>query len=489
MLKTIIRLFFISAIFFSVNLIFSQEFNYWANQVGAQSSMLGGAVTAGGNDNSAIYYNPGALGFNNNTSLSLSSDSYYVSWLNIENGAGDNMDLVSNEVNVFPQIISFNQKVPKLPITLTLAGINHDNSFTNMSYRNEMEADVLKKLPGKELYIGTIQYYSRIRENWVGFGYGRKFNQYLSFGFSTFITVRAMEYRYSKTADVYRFISDSNDISLAANTAFSDYVDYRNIGMIFMVGASYQREKIKFGINVTLPRINLRFIGRSNLRREFEHYVPSVDSVVSKFSIWQQSVKSTFKSPLSIDFGVSANVSLNTTLYAKVSWFAKVGSYPMLDPDNSESLISYNINKLDPEFNSIYLANRSLINAAIAFKTRVSEEVQLLGSLRTDFNYFDRSAFDLNDDFIYGITYWDIYHIAGGLVWTKEKFELSLGTSYSFGRDNSLPQVVNLSDPTSENNLFGVPKYNSTARFNQVSLFLGFTYFFNRSLSKEDIFN
>ena len=64
--------------------------------------------------------------------------------------------------------------------------------------------------------------------------------------------------------------------------------------------------------------------------------------------------------------------------------------------------------------------------------------------------------------------------------WTKEKFDLSLGGSYSFGRDDTLPQIVNLSDPTIDNNFFGVRDNSAIARYNQISFYFGFTYFFPR---------
>jgi len=49
----------------------AQEFNYLMNEVGPQSSMLSGAVTAGVKDNSAIYYNPAGLAYVKNSRSSI----------------------------------------------------------------------------------------------------------------------------------------------------------------------------------------------------------------------------------------------------------------------------------------------------------------------------------------------------------------------------------------------------------------------------------
>ena len=41
----------------------AQDMHYWTQQYGARSSMLGGAVIHGLDDNSAVFYNPANLAY------------------------------------------------------------------------------------------------------------------------------------------------------------------------------------------------------------------------------------------------------------------------------------------------------------------------------------------------------------------------------------------------------------------------------------------
>jgi len=441
--------------------------------------MLAGAVTAADRDNSAIYYNPGTLGFNQNSSLSLSSDSYYIGWNTIENGAGRDLHPKSMEMNMFPQIIAYNQKVPKIPVTITLAAINRNSSLINLDSRNEMSQNLIDELPGDEYYVGTFSYYNRMRDNWIGLGYGKRLGEYFGIGASVFFSIKNMEYRYQQSADVYKN-NDTSSFNLVATSLSGDYFNMKNVGVIFMLGFSYQKEKFKIGLNFNMPRINVRFVGRSDLRRSIMFVEQGSDSLSMKYSVWQQDVKSTFKTPFSVDLGMEFNISKSTILFTKISWFASVARYAMINTGGDQSPMSTTLTNYYPEFSNIYLANRSVVNAAIAMEKKVSEKISVLAGFRTDFNYFDRSAFDMYNDFYPGISYWDIYHFSGGIVWRQDKFDLSLGGSYAIGRDSSLPQIVNLTDPVRENYYFGLPDNSAKARYNQVSVFFGFTYYFPR---------
>ena len=83
-----------------------QETHYWNVQNGARSTLMGGAAVANIRDNSSIFYNPGASAFVNFSSLSLSTNTYFANNLQIENGAGNDLDLNSTVIDSYPSLVS-----------------------------------------------------------------------------------------------------------------------------------------------------------------------------------------------------------------------------------------------------------------------------------------------------------------------------------------------------------------------------------------------
>ena len=60
---------------FGTSRVLAQEMNYNTFQVGSRSALMGGAVV-GVRDTSATFYNPGALGFVENPSISVSANAF-----------------------------------------------------------------------------------------------------------------------------------------------------------------------------------------------------------------------------------------------------------------------------------------------------------------------------------------------------------------------------------------------------------------------------
>ena len=84
----------------------AQDDHYWSQQYGAESTLLGGAMVGGVSDNSAVYYNPGALAFITNLSLSIDANVYRMDKILISDGAGKGLNLNSAQISIYPQIIS-----------------------------------------------------------------------------------------------------------------------------------------------------------------------------------------------------------------------------------------------------------------------------------------------------------------------------------------------------------------------------------------------
>ena len=118
------------------------------------------------------------MAFVENSSLSAVADAYFLSLLNIKNGAGDGVHLKSRTVDTTPMIFSGILKNKNNPdLSLTYAILNRTYSFLRMTAHHEMYYDVLPNLPGEEIYMGNYDYYNRAREDWAGIGLGRKLGQ------------------------------------------------------------------------------------------------------------------------------------------------------------------------------------------------------------------------------------------------------------------------------------------------------------------------
>ena len=56
----------------------AQDYHYWTQQFGSRPALMGGAVVGGVRDNSAVYYNPGALAQMDSLTVSVSANAYQL---------------------------------------------------------------------------------------------------------------------------------------------------------------------------------------------------------------------------------------------------------------------------------------------------------------------------------------------------------------------------------------------------------------------------
>ena len=125
-------------------------------------------------------------------------------------------------------------------------------------------------------------------------------------------------------------------------------------------------------------------------------------------------------------------------------------------------------------------ANKRLINVGVGLVHKVVPGIAILAGFHTDFNYYDEQALPREENFVNSISYWNLYHISGGIIWHKERFDLNLGALYVGGKSSGDRQQINLTDPKDYRLLQGEREFSTVTRTGRFMLVLGFSYKFPR---------
>ena len=111
----------------------------------------------------------------------------------------------------------------------------------------------------------------------------------------------------------------------------------------------------------------------------------------------------------------------------------------------------------------------------------ISPDFFLLGGFRTDFTVAETDKKDVfGDDGELNRIHMDKYHFSIGPVFSLKNFKVITGVQYTYGRYNSMQQIVSFTDPVeyvkaTDQSLFGRKDNSASASLNEISLFLGVT--------------
>ena len=450
----------------------AQESNYSNYEVGAKATMLGGSVVAGVDNISAIYYNPASLSFVENSSVALETATLFGATLRIKNGAGQDLNIKSNFFDVIPSLIGGIIKSKKAEDwTFGYAAITVNSSFIEFNVRNTEFIDVLSSNAGDELYEGIYDYSNKIRENWVGASASKKVNEKFAFGVSVFGVYFSQKYYLRQTAVANSVLGDSIAASLAHSTMQRD-LRFSSAGLVVKAGAVYKFEKSNLGLTITTPTLNIDLFAKGDVSETISSFIPGIITPPRSFNLYGGGLTTYHKTPLKISFGFQ-KFSGEYTWSASITYNTAVSEYVML--------------KTDPQFFdqpvltkpslSVYDQATQVLNLAMGVRKDIREGLSFLGGARTDFNYSPASFLD-SDRFIPKMSYWDLYHLTGGVIWYNDKAHLTLGGDYAFGFSQGDLQQVNLSNPLETELLFGKKTTDTKTFHNQINVVFGFAYSF-----------
>lgn len=456
----------------------AQDSHYWNSQFGTRSALMGGAVVGGVRDTSAGYYNPGALGFIDNPSLSVSANAYRYDSVTLDNGVGTGNDLDSNEINIIPLLLSGVMKIDGAPEhTLGYTIMTRNRNSQKASDRRDEVVDVLQNnsyAPGPEDYIGQYNFESDLTEAWAGLSYAYKPTSNVSVGITNFLALRHQ--RATETA-LARAIN--RQLFTAASADASSSVEFTDVRALWKLGVAADFEPVKFGLTVTTPSVDLFGDGTSARDLTFQNLdfqgTGTPLSVVADDR--QDSLDANFRSPTSVAGGFEVPMSNDTKIGVTAEWFDKLNSYSVLSPKSRDFLRPSGVLLLDSaDFLRLSHASDSVINYGIGVESAFTQKFTGILSLRTDFEAFKDAGED--QGLSLGTSNWDIYHATIGGIFKGEHSDLGIGLVYSFGHNDNMSQPVNFADPSEQNFLLGTPG-ETKVDYAAYSVIVGYTYYFS----------
>ena len=410
-------------IFFTASFISAQDSHYWTNQYGTEASLLGGLVVGSKHDLSSTFYNPGTLALTTDQVLTISSDAYQITQVNITSKSPAVPDLESNTSGSAPSIVAFR---------LQLDELGKNQIAFSLLVRDVVKADFY----GRDIYKTDT---SGIRANdgiifednietWLGFSWGYKINEKVGIGISQNIAVRSNRQRLQVINQVLE-----GPQTAATRIIYSDTY-FNNFKILWKAGIIFDHRPLSFGFTVTTPSLNLfNYTGESSIN------ISQINSAGEEQFIAvndEDGLTSEYKTPFSIAFGAAYHLG-KTSFYFSAEWFAKISSYEVL---NTQPVLVVPTGEVLPNTN--YLSRRSIIDFGLGIDHKLGKDLSLYGSIFTN-----NSAKNPDEPSKYSLSGYNIIHFLGGVALKYDIIDLILGLGYATG-NNEVESLDNIIDPS-----------------------------------------
>ena len=437
---------------------------------------MGGAMTGGVSDNTAIYYNPGVLSFIDNTSLSVDANVYRMDKVVIADGAGRDINLNSAQLSVYPQIISGMVnlfKESRFRFSYTMLTRNHGNILMNARYTS---GSPQPESPAITSYVGGFDYINQLIEQWFGAGVGYRISEKLGAGATVFASYRGQTYQLTNYIQELEPLEDRNVFRTQTD---DEAVKYSSFRLLAKFGLSYSSENIKMGITLTTPSVGL--YGSGNVQRENSVITVSENAsdMTDNFLITDRKtgVTAHYRHPLSIAAGTEYSTE-KFRLALSAEYYFKINPYHLLEPASTpfvypQSYIdSANYQSLINNYLDVENAARQVLNVGMGFSREVYKQLSLILGASTDFTSYQKP--EGGNELMNSLGSVDIYHLSAGLSYRQPKQSVTLGFTYSFSPSEEVPPYT-IINQTSDNITTAVMSAHTYA------IILGYTYYFSRT--------
>jgi len=475
--RLIFRLILIILMTLSSIRIWGQDGNYWSEQYGTRSMLLGGTVNARVSDLGAVYYNPGRLAQIENPAFVISAKVYEWTNIKIEEGVSDDQDLKQSNFGGAPSLLAGTFTLPFLKkhkfaySFLTRTRFNPD-----FFIRADDEGELIDVFPGEEYFAGQLLVRGRVQEEWMGLTWSYAVTPSLSVGLSNFFVTRNQSARVAMLLSVHQ---ESNKV---AQLFRNRQVSSESNGLLWKPGIAWNpHPKVNLGVTITTPVVQVRGTGNTI----FEDFLIGVDTTGDGdsddvfVSNLQGELKARYRSPWAVSLGLGLQLG-KVVLHLSTEWYDRVGRYTVLETEPFTPRTSADILQL-----IVVNQMKSVWNAGVGMELALNEKFSAYGSFATDFSAVvgdvDRIA-EFKNEISASTFRADFYNLGGGFSLETKWAELTLGATYA-GASQNIRRPINLPEEGDE------PIFDSGERsevkYNRWRFVLGFSFPFANNLAKK----
>ncbi len=460
-------LFLFTLFFYSVSTA-QVDAHYWTNQYGGRALLLNGAVIASTDDETAVFYNPGAMamGEDDDFSLSLSFITPSYASLKTRNYFGQSRSIKDTEFGFAPGLaaIGFNPfKYDNFRVAIT--------SFTRFKSNLRFRYRTLFKVADAEnqIYEANLDFNRRLSERWVGVGASWRVLEVLGLGVTQFFTFHSESTDFGLRQEIFDGSTNELQAGWRSRTKYSFNTNGR---MITKFGLSLQFDKFKLGLTLTTPSYQ-ELWGKASYELD-ELKVFSPDSLTLATNLVDAELLD-YQTPLSIGIGLDFPIGNNRISFS-VEYFKSIPNYTLIN-DTDDPLDGLSETPVTTNF-TVSTGNRRVTNFALGCQTPISEKSTLIWGFRTDFNQRRKQQENLALQILSSTP--SVAHISLGNLLEVWNSKFSLGLDYGFGFSNtSSPQI----DVTKTNveNLFDDPNVGKvSSRFQSLIVIIAYDFSYRK---------
>ncbi len=451
---------------FSMNIYAQIDAHYWTHQYGAKGLLLNGAVIASSDDETAIFYNPAAMGQGNNLGFVFSFLTPTYSHLQNNNFTGDGSHFADNDLGFSPGFAAVRLKPFKSDkIILGIASFQRLSSDIMFTDRVVVPFENFDEI----IYIGDLEFSRHLSQEWIGAGLSYNISENIGVGISQFSIWHSENLALNFRKEV-NLKDDPETLVWGWRSKFSYGISAYG-GWLTKFGFIWNTDQIKVGLTYTSQSYGFIKKGASYAYDD-QRLTPILFDVKSN----RKDIElNQLKTPSSVGFGLEFKWQ-DLTVSFSTEYFENIEEYTLFedidDPYDGLSTVD------DPQTILVSTSDKSVWNFALGFQKKVNENRTWLWGFRTDFN--QNSNLNINDVTDYLSSSPSIFHLSGGGRFLNKRNEISIGLDYGYGRKTGGRQLTDLSNFNAFNFFDFGTENNVTTSAHSIMIFLTYDFLFEK---------